>query len=129
MEDEKKRTIDEERQELIDALEDMQVDTEEYRQVTSQLETLTRIKKLEVETSIAQEKMEREANLAESKAKAELHLKEEEVLIKKKESRRGIWKTLIAVAAGIAQIVVINHYEDIKPQIGKAWNMVFKPKL
>lgn len=122
-------TIDEERQGLIELLQDTLPDTEKYRQITAQLEALTRIRKLEVETETSREKMEREANLAESKAKAELRIREEESAIKKKDSRRGIWKVVVAGLFGLGQIVLINHYEELKPFVGKAFQFVTKPKL
>lgn len=122
-------TIDKEREALIDALQDEMPDTEKYRQLTTQLEALTRIRKLEVETETSREKMEREANLAESKAKAELRLREEESETKKKDSRRGIGKVVIAGVFGLVQIILINHYEEVKPFVGKAFNFVTKPKL
>lgn len=122
-------TIDEERQGLIELLQETMPDTEKYRQITAQLEALTRIRKLEVETETSREKMEREANLAESKAKAELRIREEEAETKKKDSRRGIWKVVVAGLFGLGQIVLINHYEELKPFVGKAFQFVTKPKL
>ena len=122
-------TIEEERKTLIGTLEDMLPSTEEYRKTVEQIEALTKIQKMEVETDLASKKMEREANLAESKAKAELRIKEEEMVTKKKESRRGVLKIVLAGLFGLAQVALISNYEDMKPLFGKAWNFVSKPKL
>lgn len=129
MDTEKNWSIAEERQTLINELENIAADTEEYRQITGQLEALTRIQKLEIEADVTNRKMEREANFAESKAKAELRIREEEAATKKKDSRRGVWKVILAGLFGVGQIVLVNHYEELKPQIGKAWNFIFKPKI
>ena len=129
MDEEKKWTIEEEKEALINALKDMAVEDESYRQTTAQIEALTRIQKLEVEADVTNRKMEREANLAESKAKAELRIREDEAAVKKKDSRRGVLKVILAGLFGVGQIVLVNHYEELKPQIGKAWNFIFKPKI
>lgn len=122
-------TVEKEREALIDALQDEMPDTEKYRQIMTQLDALTRIRKMEVEMETSQEKTERETNLAESKAKAELRIREEEVETKKKDSRRGVWKVIAAGLFGLGQIVLINHYEELKPFVGKAFQFVTKPKF
>ena len=129
MDNENNYTIEEERKALIGTLEDMLPSDEDYRKTVEQIEALTKIQKMEVETDLASKKMEREANLAESKAKAELRIKEEEMITKRKESRRGVLKIVLAGLFGLGQIVLISEYENVKPLFGKAWNFVSKPKL
>ena len=122
-------TIEDERKALIETLEDMMPRDEEYSKIVEQLDALTKIQKMEVETDLASKRMEREANLAESKAKAELRIKEKEMVTKKKESRRGVLKIILAGIFGLGQIVLISEYENVKPLVGKAWNFVTKPRL
>ena len=127
--DEERNTIEEEKQSILDSMSGLTVDTEEYQKMLSAVEALTRIQKIEMEAKVTREKMEREANLAESKAKAELQIREAEAEVKKKESRRGIVKVLIAGLFGIWQIVLVSQFEETKALFGKAWNFVSKPKL
>jgi len=127
--DEEKNTIEEEKQNILDAMAGLRAETEEYQKMLSAVETLTRIQKIETEAEVTREKMEREANLAESKAKAELQIRETEADVKRKESRRGIVKVLIAGLFGIGQIVLVSQFEETKALFGKAWNFVSKPKL
>ena len=127
--DEEKNTIEEEKQNILDAMAGLRAETEDYQKMLSAVETLTRIQKIETEAEVTREKMEREANLAESKAKAELQIRETEADVKRKESRRGIVKVLIAGLFGIGQIVLVSQFEETKALFGKAWNFVSKPKL
>ena len=129
MEEEKDRTIAEERQSILNAMADMQVDSEEYPKMVAALEALTRVQKIETETEVTREKMEREAELAESKAKAELHIRETEAEVKKKDSRRNIWKVILGGLFGVGQIVLLANYEETKALVGKGWNFITKPKL
>lgn len=122
-------SIAEERQAIIDAMADEKVDSEEYQKMLSAVETLTRIKKIETEEKVTREKMEREANLAESKAKAELHIRETEADVKKKDSRRQVWKVILGGLFGIGQICLVANFEETKALVGKAWGFITKPKL
>lgn len=122
-------SIAEERQAIIDAMADESPNSEEYQKMLSAVETLTRIQKTETETDIAREKVEREVNLAESKAKAELRVREEEVLVKKKDSRRQVWKVFLGGLFGLGQIVLIANYEETKALVSKAMGFITKPRL
>lgn len=122
-------SIADERQAIIDAMADEKVSSEEYQKMLSAVETLTRIQKTETETEVAREKAERETNLAESRAKAELRVREEEVLVKKKDSRRQVLKVILGGLFGIGQICLIANYEETKALVGKAWGFITKPKL
>lgn len=122
-------SIAEERQAIIDAMADEAVTGEDYQKLLSAVETLTRIEKIETEAKVTREKMEREANLAESKAKAELHIRETEADVKKKDSRRQVWKVILGGLFGIGQICLIANFEESKALVGKAWGFITKPKL
>lgn len=122
-------SIAEERQAIIDAMADEKVNSEEYQKMLSAVETLARIEKIETEAKVTREKMEREANLAESKAKAELHIRETEADVKKKDSRRQVWKVILGGLFGIGQICLVANFEETKALVGKAWSFVMKPKL
>lgn len=122
-------TIAIEKQAILDAMADEEVESEEYQKMLSVVETLTRIQKTETETEVAREKAERETNLAESRAKAELRVREEEVQVKKKDSRRQVWKVILGGLFGIGQICLIANYEETKALVGKAWGFITKPKL
>lgn len=122
-------TIAEEKQAILDAMADEKVNSEVYQKMLSVVETLTRIQKTETEAEVAREKAEREANLAESRAKAELRVREDEVQVKKKDSRRQVWKVILGGLFGVGQIVLIANYEETKALVGKAWGFITKPKL
>lgn len=124
-----KHTISMEKDDLIQELSRTTIDDPNYKKLTDALDALTKVQQIETEMKNQTMKAEREANLAESKVKAELRIREEEVEVKKKDSRRGVFKVLVAGLFGIGQIVLISNYDEIKPLVGKAWNFVTKPKL
>lgn len=124
-----KHTISMEKDDLIQELSRTTIDDPNYKKLTDALDALTKVQQIETEMKNQTMKAERDANLAESKAKAELRIREEEIEVKKKDSRRGIWKVFVAGLFGIGQIVLISNYDEIKPLVGKAWNFVTKPKL
>lgn len=124
-----KHTISMEKDDLIQELSRTTIDDPNYKKLTDALDALTKVQQIETEMKNQTMKAEREANLAESKAKAELRIREAEIEVKKKDSRRGVFKVLVAGLFGIGQIVLISNYDEIKPLVGKAWNFVTKPKL
>lgn len=124
-----KHTISMEKGEILQELSRTTIDDPNYKKLTDALDALTKVQQMETEMQSHAMKAEREANLAESKAKAELRIREEEIEVKKKDSRRSVWKVFVAGLFGIGQIVLISNYDEIKPLVGKAWNFVTKPKL
>lgn len=124
-----KHTISMEKDDLIQELSRTTIDDPNYKKLTDALDALTKVQQIETEMKNQTMKAEREANLAESKVKAELRIREEEIEVKKKDSRRNVWKVFVAGLFGIGQIVLISNYDEIKPLVGKAWNFVTKPKL
>ena len=119
----------EEKERLLRELADADPATEEYTKLENQLDALQKIFKTEQELDLNTERQERELNLAEAKSKAELRLKEEEALVKKRDSRRGVLKVILGGLFGVGQIVLLANYEEVKPLFGKAWNYIMKPRL
>lgn len=121
--------LNEEKERLLRELAGADPATEEYTKLESQLDALQKVYKTEQELDLNTERQERELNLAEAKAKADLRLKEEEALVKKRDSRRGVLKVILGGLFGVGQIVLLANYEEVKPLFGKAWNYIMKPRL
>lgn len=93
-----KRQIEKERERILTRMQEIDVNSNEYITLTNRLKELTEIQKTVTEASV-----------------------------KRKESRRGVLKVILAGAFGVGQIVLLANYEEAKVLVGKAWNYVSKP--
>lgn len=121
--------LTEEKERLLREMSDADPGTKEYSDLEAQLDSLQKVYKTEQELALNAERQDRELNLAESKAKADMRIREEEALVKKRDSRRGVAKVLLTGLFGVGQIVLLANYEEIKPLFGKAWNYIMKPRF
>lgn len=103
---------------ILQKMQETEPGTEAYSELEKQLGELQKILHSREEMA-----------LAAGKQNIELSLKEEDLNLRKKESRRGIFKVLLAGGLAIGQVIVLANLEELKPLVGRAWGFVTKPRL
>lgn len=76
-----------------------------------------------------QECREKELRIEAQKADAEVELQREELKIKKQDSKRRFWGTVITAAAAVGQLLTAIFAEETRSLGSKVFQYVSKPRL
>lgn len=119
-------TMNREIERLQDLIATVNPGTEAYQHYVEDLSDLIEIRNKVMKTDSEIEETKQNLKAQEKRNRDDVRLKEEEVTIKKKDSRRKVGVAVLTSVAAIAQIVLVATFEEIKPLFGKAWNFVKK---
>lgn len=88
--------------------------SEDYAHYLQDLENLEKLRETSQESDFNLEKQERELKLAEKKQRMDAALKEDEIKEKRKDSKRGVAKVIIAGSLAIGQLIIAGLFDERK---------------
>lgn len=111
---------------LQDLIATVQPGTDTYQRYVDDLEHLAEIRNKSRKNDSEIEETKANLRAQEKRNREDVRLKEEELLIKKKDSRRKVGVAILTTLGAVGQIVLVACFEEVKPLFGKAWNFVRK---